>query len=200
MSEASYLRVIFISLATYGGRFMRLSRLLKPIVLEMMSKESYIAFLRKKGVCIGEGCDIEKSVNFGSEPFLVKIGNNTRISKDVEFITHDGGMWVLRNLGLIDKNAVKYGKITIGNNVNIGWNAIIMPGVTIGNNCIIAAGAVLTKDVPDNTIWGGVPAKMIESITEYYEKNKSNLMPTFNMDCKTKYAYLLEHKPEWFDL
>ena len=46
----------------------------------------------------------------------------------------------------------------------IGGNVTILPGVTIGNNVVIAAGAVVTKDVPDNCIAGGVPAKVIQQI------------------------------------
>ncbi len=54
--------------------------------------------------------------------------------------------------------------VTIGNNVWIGGNAVILPGVNIGENSIIAAGAVVTKDVPANCIVGGVPAKVIKEI------------------------------------
>ena len=53
-------------------------------------------------------------------------------------------------------------KVTIGNDVWIGMRSIIMPGVTIGNGAVIGAGAVVTKDVPDYAIVGGVPAKVIK--------------------------------------
>jgi len=63
------------------------------------------------------------------------------------------------------KYLITYTKpITIGNDVWIGGNVTIIGGVTIGNNVIIAAGAVVVKDVPDNTVVGGVPAKAIESL------------------------------------
>ena len=54
--------------------------------------------------------------------------------------------------------------VNIGNDVWIGANVTIVPGVTIGNNVIIAAGAVVTKDVPDNTLVGGIPARVIHKL------------------------------------
>lgn len=60
--------------------------------------------------------------------------------------------------------------ITIGNDVWIGGNATILPGVHIGNNVVVAAGAVVTKDVPDNTLVGGVPAKKIKDLVNDVER------------------------------
>lgn len=54
--------------------------------------------------------------------------------------------------------------VTIGNDVWMGGNVTVLPGVTIGNNVVVAAGAVITGDVPDNCIVGGVPAKIIKTI------------------------------------
>ena len=54
--------------------------------------------------------------------------------------------------------------VTIGSDVWIGGNCTILPGVTIGNNVIVAAGAVVTKNVPDNCVVGGVPARIIKQI------------------------------------
>lgn len=56
--------------------------------------------------------------------------------------------------------------IVIGKNVWIGSNATVLQGVTIGDNAVIAAGAVVTKDVPENAVMGGVPAKIIKTIDE----------------------------------
>lgn len=158
----------------------------------------YINILRTEGVKIGEKCDISKTAYFGGEPWLISIGNNTRITNDVKFITHDGGLWTLRKMGKISNEAVKYGNIIIGDNCNISWNVIIMPNVKIGNNCIIAAGAVVTKDVPDNTVWGGVPAKQIETIEEYYKKVKNKTVKTYSMSEQDKYVYLKENCPDLF--
>ncbi|MBQ4430183.1 MAG: RtcB family protein [Synergistaceae bacterium] len=54
--------------------------------------------------------------------------------------------------------------VTIGNDVWIGGNCTILPGVTIGNNVVVAAGAVVSHDVPDNCVVGGVPARIIKEI------------------------------------
>ena len=54
--------------------------------------------------------------------------------------------------------------MTIGNDVWIGGNVTILPGVTIGNNVVVAAGAVVTKDIPDNCVVAGVPARKIKDI------------------------------------
>lgn len=56
--------------------------------------------------------------------------------------------------------------VVIGNDVWIGGNCTILPGVTIGNNAVIAAGAVVTKDVSDNCVAGGVPARVIKTISD----------------------------------
>lgn len=101
-----------------------------------------------------------------------------------------GGLWVLRNMGLIDSRADKIGVIIIGDNVNIGWNAMIMPGVSIGNNVVIGCGAIVTKDVPNNSVVAGVPAKIIESIEEYCEKNIENILLTKGMSYIEKKEYL----------
>ena len=167
--------------------------LIKKIQKLVSSNEQYIKILRKEGISIGEGCTINKDVVFGTEPYLISIGNNVRVTLGVKFITHDGGLFVPRNLGLIDKKADKIGKIKIGNNVNIGWNAIIMPGVTIGNNVIIATGSIVVKDVPDGTVVAGVPAKKIETIEEYVEKNKEKVLLTKHMKPIEKEKYLLDY-------
>ena len=67
----------------------------------LSSPNAYINLLREDGVNIGEGCDISKSAVFGSEPWLISIGNNVRITQKVQFITHDGGLWTLRKMDLI---------------------------------------------------------------------------------------------------
>ena len=148
--------------------------LINRLRIKLMNSSNYISYLRTKGVKIGDDCEIYKSANFGSEPYLISLGNHVRINAGVQLITHDGGMWVLRSdySGFANKykNADKFGRINIGNNVHIGTNATIMPGITIGDNCIVACNAVVTHDVPSGSIVGGIPAKLIETLDDYEKK------------------------------
>lgn len=147
----------------------------------------FITESRNRGVRIGERCEIHPSTSWGSEPYLISVGDHVRITKNVQFITHDGGVWVLREkYGCPDIDL--FGRIRVGSNVHIGFNAIIMPGVTIGDDCVIATGAVVTKDVPAGEIWGGVPARFIEKTERYYEKNQSRFVQSKHMNAEEKRA------------
>ena len=168
-----------------------LRRFLSQLRYKSCNYEKRAALLRKKGVKIGKNTQIWPSVNFGSEPYLIEIGNNVRITSNVELTTHDGGLWVLRNNGML-KNGDKFGRIKIGDNVHIGKNTIVMPGVTIGDNVVIGVSSVVTKDVPSNTVVAGVPARVIETIDEYYNKNKDKVVLTKNMSSKEKKEYLIK--------
>lgn len=165
--------------------------ILGKIRLTILPIHKKAEYYRKLGVKIGEGSEIYSRVNFGSEPYLVTLGDNVRVTAGVQFITHDGGIWVLRKMGLLE-NADIFGQIKVGDNVHIGINSIIMPNVAIGSNCIIGCGAVVTKDIPDNSIAVGVPARVIKTIEEYFEKNKKRVDFTKNLNSEAKKAYLSE--------
>ena len=64
----------------------------------------------------------------------------------------------------IDEQGVSTNPVTIGNDIWIGANAVILPGVTIGDHAVVAAGAVVTKDIPPHTLVAGVPAKIIKEL------------------------------------
>ena len=126
---------------------------------------------RQMGVKVGDRCRFY-SCNFFSEPYLVEIGNDVIISGDVNFVTHDGSIYLLKDeipnlLGL-------YGKIKIGNNCFIGMGAIILPNVEIGNNCIIGAGAVVTRSFPDNSVIMGNPAQKALTMSMYTKIRKNS--------------------------
>lgn len=146
---------------------------------------------KKMGVRMGKNCNIFGGVSFGSEPYLVELGDNVRITAGTQFITHDGGVYVLRILGLLPEGDI-FGQIKVGSNVFIGLRSIIMPGVTIGDNVIIGAGSLVTKDIPSNSVAAGNPAKVLKTIDEYFEKNRYKADITKSMNAQEKRAYLFK--------
>ena len=107
-----------------------------------------------------------------ADPELISFHNNVIVASNVTFITHDIAHNMLNNLG--DHNfGYNTGCIEVMNNVFIGSNSIILPNVRIGSNVIIGAGSIITKDVPDNSVIAGVPAKIIGTFDDYLEKRKN---------------------------
>lgn len=154
---------------------------LKIKVYTLLATQYSVSEVYKKyyDVKIGENCRFTGSPSWGSEPYLIEIGNNVTITQNVTFHTHDGGVGLFRK----EYPGINImGKIKIGNNVFVGSHTIFLPGVTIGNNVVIAAGSVISKDVPDNVIVGGVPAKIIKSIDEYKQKALENAIYIFETE------------------
>lgn len=147
--------------------------MLKRLYSFYLKKRKPLVYARKIGVEIGDNLRLVGSPNWGSEPWLIRIGEHTLVSFDVSFVTHDAGTWCFRNQESY-KHTVKFGRIKVGDNCFIGAKSTILPGVTIGNNCIVAAGAVVSKDIPSGEVWGGVPAKFIMTMMEYAEKCLAN--------------------------
>lgn len=131
---------------------------------------SKIDYLRSKGCKVGSKTRLLYSVEcFGNEPYLVEIGDDCLFSTEISILTHDGGVKVLNTLNYFGGQSMdKMGKVKIGDNCFIGRRSTIMPGVTIGDNVIVGTGAIVTKDVPSNTVVAGIPAKIICTIDEYY--------------------------------
>lgn len=129
------------------------------------------------------GSEIDESVavftplyiNYGKH---TKIGKNVFINFDCVFldlggITIEEGVLIAPKVSLLseghpinptDRQSLVPGPIHIKRNAWIGAGATILPGVTIGENAVVAAGAVVSKDVPANTVVGGIPAKVIKTI------------------------------------
>ncbi|MDR4484159.1 MAG: acyltransferase [Nitrospirales bacterium] len=147
--------------------------LFNSIVSRVRVKIDPVGYARALGVSVGEGVRLVSirpgNGTFGSEPYLIQIGSHVTVSGGVQFVTHDGGVWVFRNK---EPDIDVFGKIVIGDNVFLGYGVVIMPNVLIGSNVVIGAGAVVTKDIPPNCVAAGVPAKVIKSLDDYYKKIK----------------------------
>lgn len=112
-----------------------------------------------KNITIGKRVFINSGCRFQDQGGIT-IGDDTLIGHNVVLATLNHEIEPSKRKNMIPA------PINIGKNVWIGANATILPGVTIGENAVVAAGAVVTKDVPENTIVGGVPARVIKTIDE----------------------------------
>jgi acetyltransferase-like isoleucine patch superfamily enzyme len=128
------------------------------------SMRIYLA--RRLGVRIGDNCQLYYC-HLSTEPYLISIGDNCKITYGVTFMTHDGAKWVLEQNH--DFNGTKFGPITVRDNSFVGVNSIIMPDVEIGPNSVVGAGSVVTRNVPPNTVYAGNPARFICTYGEYLE-------------------------------
>lgn len=147
---------------------------IKNIILGYRSSsESYINFLRKKGILIGKDVKIYRPFNTTIDfqnPHLLTIGNDVQMTGPVTILTHDYSWSVLKK-----KYGYIYGnqrKTKIGNNVFIGWGATILGGTKIGNNVIIGANSVVSGDIESNAVYAGNPAKKIMSLEEFRLKRE----------------------------
>jgi len=140
-------------------------------------KEKYMHWM---GVKVGEGCQILNSVygGYGSEPWLVEIGNRVTITNGVIFLTHDGASRFFRDkIPGGSRYGNRFGRILIHDECFIGTNTIIMPDVEIGPNSIVGVGSVVNKNVLPNMVYAGVPAKPISTLDEYIERYKQKMIP-----------------------
>lgn len=145
----------------------------------MMSSKSRVDYLKKKKIYghIGENVTImDRKVPLYAN--LIRIHDNVRIASKVTFVTHDITHLMLNSKPDNEKvyNEI-VGCIEIMDNVFVGTNVTILNNVRIGPNVIVAAGAVVTKDVPPNSVVGGVPARVICSLDEYVLQSEKRRIP-----------------------
>ena len=128
-------------------------------------------YLKGKGFFkyIGEHCYLQPW-NFGTEPYLISLGNNVHIASGVTFVNHDIMFMMFNYMDNKHSYCLRQGEITVGNNVFVGSNSTILYDVSIGDNVIIGAGSLVNKDIPSGSIAAGVPAKVIGNFYEYRKK------------------------------
>lgn len=166
---------------------------------KMLAAENPVAFARRLGVHVGDNVRFYgvSRGTFGSEPWLISIGSHVYITAGVQFVTHDGGTLILRH----EEPTLEWtAPIEVGDYVYIGVKSIILPNVRIGSRCVIGAGSVVTRDVPSNSVFAGVPARYICSVDEYLEKLRAKSLRVGHLPSEQKAAAIKEfyERRGWF--
>lgn len=167
-----------------------LRKIYRKIYQLIVGKLYPVKYAKKIGVNFMGGVKIYGSVFWGTEPWLITIGKNCHLTNGVKFITHDGGTLLFRHI-VPDLEITK--PITLGDNCYLGNDVTLMPGVTIGNNCIVGTGSIVTKDIPDNSVAVGIPAKVIKSTNEYLEKIKKESLHLGHLKGQEKDRALMDY-------
>ncbi len=161
----------------------RIAKLFMVPFREVYSRMFPVSYARHIGVSFGENLHIYGNIGWGTEPWIITLGNNVYITNGVNFITHDGGTLIFRK---IEPDLEITKPIAVGDNVYIGSGSYILPGVIIGSNVIIGAMSVVTKSIPDNSVAVGSPAKVIKTSQEYLEKIKKESLHLGHLKGKEK--------------
>jgi maltose O-acetyltransferase len=137
-------------------------------LITLLKKQYYI----RKGISIGRNSFISPTVYLDTHlPGKISIGENCYITRNVMILCHSdtkigGPLGIWRSLG----GRREYGDVTIGKNVFIGVNSVILPGVKIGDNVIIGALSLVNSDIPEGKVAAGVPARVIGDTLEHVRK------------------------------
>lgn len=139
-----------------------------------------------------------------SHCWLIEIGNNVTMAPRVHILCHDAS--TKQFLGY-----TKIGRVTIGDNVFIGAESVVLPGVTIGSNVIIGANSTVTRDIPSGFVAAGSPARVLCSLDAYLEKERERmsvspcygeeytLRKAVSMDKRMRQKQDLAHKTGYID-
>lgn len=169
------------------------------ILPKQITSKEYVDYLQTMGIDIGKGTHFFSPYTTNIDiqrPWMLKIGEYCKITSGVIILAHDYSRSVIRR---------RYGEIVgeaketvIGNNVFIGMNSIICMGSHIGNNVIVGAGSVITGNIPDDSVVGGTPGRILCSLETYYNKRKNETIDAavlyYNNYCKKNHRRPTEHE------
>ena len=166
-----------------------IQRIIRRTASELQIRRDPVRYFRRRGFQIGSRCRLIGATYgmLGTEPTLVTIGDHVTVSVGVLFITHDGGVWVMRDeVGPVDV----FGPIKVGDGAFVGARAVLLPGITIGSRSIVGAGAVVARSVPDDVVVAGCPARVVSTTADYRDRLRPYFHQTANLPASAKHEYL----------
>ena len=146
-----------------------MGKLIRKILEYLRGEPQHLDKLIKRGLKIGKNFKRMGGVIIDpSHCYHISIGDNVILAPRVHILAHDA------SFGLFTGKTCA-ANVTIGNYVFVGAGTIILPGVHIGNRVIIGAGSIVTKDIPDNSVAVGNPARVICTVDAYLEKETAKM-------------------------
>ena len=142
-------------------------RILVKLGLKKRIDYNSVEFLRSRGVQIGEDVHLINTIIDWTHGFLITIGNRVTLT-GVRILAHDGSTQIPFGVSRV-------GRVTIGDEVFVGHGTIILPGVRIGSRVVVGAGSVVTRDIPDNSVAAGNPARVIGTYDDFLKKHSEQM-------------------------
>jgi len=148
-----------------------MNRLIRKLLEYLRGEPQHLNKLLKRGLKVGKNFKRMGGVIIDpSHCYHITIGDSVTLAPRVHILAHDS------SFGLFT-GKTRAANVTIGNQVFIGAGTIVLPGVHIGNRVVIGAGSIVTKDIPDNSVAVGNPAKVICSLDDYIAKEQAKMCP-----------------------
>lgn len=174
----------FIRMTTSEKKYLFLKRFFPYRI----SSDIFANYLREKGVEIGKGTIFHDPQNTSigvQRGWMIHIGDYCKITSGVTILDHDYSRSVIRRK--YNDIVCEAGVTSIGNNVFVGINAIVLMGSTIGNNCIVGAGSIVNGSFPDDVVIAGNPARVIMTLEDFYKKKKERFLESGKLYCLEYY-------------
>lgn len=123
--------------------------------------------------------------------WLIELGDNVTLAPRVHVLCHDASTKTFLNY-------TRIGRVTIGNNVFVGAESVILPGVTIGDNVVIGANSTVTHSIPANSVAVGSPARVVGTLDSFLEKNRKAMetVPCYGEEYTLRQAVSMEKRME----
>ena len=145
-----------------------MKKLIRKIVRKLHGEQDINKLIRR-GLTVGPDFKCMEGVIIDSSHcWHITIGKNVTLAPRVHILAHDASTKVF-----LDYTRVS--NVKIGDNVFVGAGSIILPGVTIGSNVVIGSGSVVVKNIPDNSVAVGNPAKVVKSLNAFLEEKKQEM-------------------------